>query len=281
MDNENKTQEIARNMDRIGKAVLTSINYMAMPKKELSDVSDLIDTIINNDSSIIDCEIYLKSIGKEDFLLFLSNIIYNLKAKSDLVLTPEILKWLGSVWKNFIKRNLTYIEYMHEFDKYRENINKYYPGNSMIINQIQNAHFVKQEYIDKAEPEYLELRKLEGFYRKSTDILNTMRPTYFFLLDYYYEIQLAQGKNLEEGTRLEQDGLSKFGENGYSFEDISILTCQILGVIEATYLMLKKKKTQKQLINIDGKQKFLTVNEIYNIYLGKFNDMKKELTKLK
>jgi hypothetical protein len=45
--------------------------------------------------------------------------------------------------------------------------------------------------------------------------------------------------------------------------------------------MLKKKKTQKQLINIDGKQKFLTINEIYNIYLNKFNDMKKELMKLK
>ncbi len=281
MDNNNKSPEIARDMDRIGKAVLTSINYLSMPERELNEVSDLIDNIIMSDSSIIDCEIYLKSIGKEDFLLFLSNIIYNLKAKSDLVLTPEILKWLGSVWKNFIKRNLSYIEFMPEFDKNRENISKYYPDNSMIINQIQNAHFVKQEYIDNAEPEYLELRKLEDFYRRSVDIMNTMRPTYFFLLDYYYEIQLAQGKNLEEGIRLEQDGLSKFGENGYSFEDISILTCKILGVIEATYLMLKKKKTQKQLINIDGKQKFLTISEIYNIYLNKFNEMKKDLMKLK
>jgi hypothetical protein len=281
MDNGNKSSEIAHAMNRIGKAVLTSINYQPLPVEELNKVTGIIDNIISSNSSIIDYEIYFKSRGKEDFLLFLSNIIYNLKAKNNLVLTPEILKWLGSVWKNFIKRNITYIEYMEEYNKCKENISKYYPEYSMIIKQIQNAHFVKQEYIDNAGPDYLELRKLEDFYRRSIDILNTMRPTYFFLLDYYYEIQLAQGKTLEEGTRLEQDGLAKFGKDGYSFEDISILTCQVLGVIEATYLMLKKKKTQKQLINIDGKQKFLTISEIYNIYLNKFNDMKKELMKLK
>lgn len=281
MDNNNKRLEIVQDMNRIGKSVLTSINYMLMPKEELNEVTEIINTIITNESYMIDCEIYLKSIGKEDFLLFLSNIIYNLKAKSDLILTPKILKWLGSVWKNFIKRNLAYIEYMPEYDKYKEIIRKYYPNNSLIIKQIQNAHFVRQEFIEDAEPDYIELKNLENFYRKSNDILNTMKPTYFFLLDYYYEIQLSQGKNLEEGTRLELDGLSKFGEKGYRFVDISILICKILGVIEATYLMLKKKRTQKQLINIDGKQKFLTVNEIYNIYLGKFNDMKKELMKLK
>ncbi len=281
MNNGNNSPEIAHTMKRIGNAVLTSINYKTLPKNELKEVISLIDSVITCNNTIIDCEIYLKSIGKEDFLLFLSNIIYNLKAKSDLILTPEILKWLGSVWKNFIKRNLIYIEFKPEFDQHKKRIRKYYSENSKVINQIQNAHFVKQEYIDEADPEYIELRNLEEFYRISTDILNTMRPTYFFLLDYYYEVKLALGQTLNEGVRLELSGLSKFGEEGYNYEDISILTCQILGVIEATYLMLKKKKKQKQLINIDGKQKFLTINEIYNIYLNKFNDMKKELMKLK
>ena len=43
-------------------------------------------------------------------LFFLSNILYNLKQRGQLVLTDDVMKWLGSVWKNFLKRNRSYQE---------------------------------------------------------------------------------------------------------------------------------------------------------------------------
>ena len=65
-----------------------------------------------------------------------------------------------------------------------------------------------------------------------------------------------------------------FGSNPHG------LRRQALGILEAAYLILKKKKSQRRLIGVDGKQKFLTTPEIYNMYLEKFNTMKKELTNL-
>jgi len=66
----------------------------------------------------------------------------------------------------------------------------------------------------------------------------------------------------------------------YTYRDIAILACKALGILEAAYLILKKKKSRRRLINVDGKQKFLTTPEIYNMYLEKFNAMKKELISL-
>ena len=122
--------------------------------------------------------------------------------------------------------------------------------------------------------------RLERFYQGAAEVQNAMKPSYFFLLDYHYEKKMTTGADSSEAVALEAGGIAKFGQVNYTYADITMLTCQALGILEAAYLILKKKKSQRRLISVDGKQKFLTTPEIYNMYLDKFNTMKKELTNL-
>lgn len=115
-------------LTRIEKAVMAAINYNCHPYDQLDEINTLIDSIITGESSLRQCEDHFKAGGTDDVLFYLSNILYNLKTKSDLVLTPEILKWMGSVWKNFINRNRSYQEFLPQYDRYASMMEKYYPG---------------------------------------------------------------------------------------------------------------------------------------------------------
>jgi len=273
--------DIDEELETIGKAVFASISYECYPVNEIDNVIKSIDDIITDNSVLKNCENHLKSSGSDYVLFFLSNIIYNLKAKGELVLTPDVLKWLGSVWKNFLTRNKTYQEFLPLYGRYSMLFNKYYPGDGTFVNQIENVHLVKEDFIDNMSPEFTAIKELEAFYTKANDILTTMKPTYFFLLDYYYEKKMATGEDLQDAVVLESLGLTGFGYSKYTFRNIALVTCQCLGILEATYLILKKRKMNKQLTNFDGKLKLLSVSEIYDMYLKKFNQMKKELLNLK
>jgi len=148
-------------------------------------------------------------------------------------------------------------------------------------NQIENVNMVRDDFINSADLDNPPLLDLEKFYQQTAEILTQMRPTYFFLLDFYYEKKIATGQDTIEAEILEKEGLINFGHKGFTFGEIAVLACQALGILEAIYLILKKKKTARRLLNVDGRQKFLTSSEIYNIYLDKFNQMKKELITLK
>ena len=39
-----------------------------------------------------------------------------------------------------------------------------------------------------------------------------MKPSYFFLLDYYYEKKMSTGLDSDEAVTLETGGLAKFGQ---------------------------------------------------------------------
>mgnify|MGYP001552784700 CR=1 FL=1 len=273
------TIDIEKALTKIGSAVMKALTYESYPYDELDVVLDLIESIMSKESYLIDCEIHLKSSGSEFVLFYISNILYNLKTKEELKLTPDSLKWLGSVWKNFIIRNKSYQDLFKLVDKYKKQFDSYYPVGGNFVNQIDNAHLVKQDYIDD-DPEGTHLKNLEKFYLITTEVISWMKPTYFFLLDYYYELRIRTGHTNVEGTVLEKNGLIGFGQKLYSYNDLSVMSCQTLGVLEAIYLILKKKSSSRRIFTIDGKQKFLTTPEIYNFYLEKFNAMKKELQNL-
>ncbi|PKL35398.1 MAG: hypothetical protein CVV44_21565 [Spirochaetae bacterium HGW-Spirochaetae-1] len=273
--------DIQQSLDRIGKTVLASISYECYPVKEIDNVIDLIDTLLTDQDNLKQCEEYFKSVGSNYVLFYISNIIYNLKTKSELQLTPEVFKWLGSVWKNFLKRNKAYQEFLHSFDRYTKMLDKYYPGAGSFVNQIENVQLVKEHFIEDADPEYAEVKNLENFYNKSMEILNAMRPTYYFLIDYYYEKKMNTGEDNQDAAVLESLGLQGFGYSRYTYQNITMRACQSLGILEAVYLLLKKKKLSKQLTNVDGKLKLMSPAEIYDLYLKKFNEMKKEIVTLK
>ncbi|MCU0846723.1 MAG: hypothetical protein MUD12_02410 [Spirochaetes bacterium] len=272
--------DVSKALDEIGEAVLAAISYKLYPTERLDEIIKIIDQIISTPSYLAICENYLKSSGSDYVLFFLSNIIYNLKKPGELALTPDVLKWLGSVWKNFLKRNKSYQDLFPLFDEYKMRFRKYYPGGGTFVNQITNVNQVKDDFIpDDGDPdaENSPIKSLEKFYQVSAEILGWMKPTYFFLIDYYNEQRINTGKNIPEAILLEKNGIPKFGFGGYSYLNIAVLNCQALGIIEAVYLILKKKKGARKLITIDGKQRFLTPPDIYVLYLEKFNAMKKEL----
>ena len=267
-------------LEEIGEAVLAAIGYRRYPLHQIDRLMGVIDRIITNPSSRAQCEEHLKSAGSNYVLFFLSNILYNLKQRGQLVLSEEVMKWLGSVWKNFLKRNKTYQEMFPQFDEYRITMRKYYPGGGSFVNQIENVNLIKDDFTVAAESNDSPVRKLERFHNGAQEILTAMKPSYFFLLDYHYEKKMSTGVDTPEAAAHEAGGLAKFGHLGHTYLDIAVLTCQALGILEAAYLILKKKKSQRRLIVFDGKQKFLTTSEIYTMYLDRFNAMKKELTGL-
>jgi hypothetical protein len=274
------TLDIPKMLEQIGEAVLISLAYKRYPLDRLEQFMDAIDDIMANPANRKECENHLRSSGSNYVLFFLSNILYNLKQRGQLVLTDEVMKWLGSVWKNFLKRNKSYQELCPYIDEYRTKLRKYYPGLGTFISQIDNVNLIKDDFVVDADSENSPIKKLEKFYQSAWEILNAMKPSYFFLLDYYYEKKIATGIDSNDAVALEAGGLVKFGHINYTYAEIAVLICQALGILEAAYLILKKKKSQRRIISVNGKQKFLTTPEIYNMYLEKFNAMKKELTSL-
>ncbi|MBN2077359.1 MAG: hypothetical protein JW838_00240 [Spirochaetes bacterium] len=271
---------IPKALEEIGEAVLAAIGYRRYSLERIDRVMVVIDEIITNPSSRAQCEEHLKSAGSNYVLFFLSNILYNLKQRGQLVLSEDVLKWLGSVWKNFLKRNRAYQEMFPLFDEYRISLRKYYPGAGSFVNQLENVSLIKDDFTLSAESNDSPIRNLERFHNSTQEILAAMKPSYFFLLDYHYEKKMSNGIDTSEAAAHEAGGLAKFGHLGYTYLDIVVLDCQALGILEAAYLILKKKKSQRRLVVVDGKQKFLTSPEIYSMFLDKFNAMKKELTNL-
>jgi hypothetical protein len=271
---------IPKTLEEIGDAVMASIAYKRYPLDLLDRIMTAVDDIMMDPANRRECETHLKSSGSNYVLFFLSNILYNLKQRGQLVLTDDVMKWLGSVWKNFLKRNKSYQEIFPQVDEYRINLHAYYPGPGIFISQIDNVNLIRDEFLVDSDAEESPLKRLERFYQSAWEVLNAMKPSYFFLLDYYYEKKMSTGLDSDDAVALETGGLAKFGQLNYTYSDIAIMVCQSLGILEAAYLALKKKKSQRRLINVNGKQKFLTTPEIYNFYLEKFNTMKKELANL-
>jgi len=271
------TENIDKLLEEIGDALLLSISYKRYPSNQLIDLIKSIDLLTSDMELMKECENYFRTPGSNYVLFFLSNILYNLKRKGELVLTPDVFKWLGSVWKNFLNRNLNYQEFINFSTTIRKEISEFYPSDSGFINKISNAHMVNDVYLSNSDKELNKVRILEDFYRNTLEVLNAMKPTYFFLLDYYYERRISTGENEEAATQLEVKGLSGFGDMGYTYEDILIILCKTLGILEAVYLLLKKKKSNRILFSINGKQKLLSTSEIYAFYLDKFDSTKKEL----
>ncbi len=271
---------IHRILEDIGEAVLVSLAYRRLPLDRLDALMRSIDEIMAHPANQKECEQHLRSSGSNYVLFFISNILYNLKQRGQLVLTDEVMKWLTSVWKNFLKRNRSYQEMFPLFDEYRITFRKYYPGSGTFINQIENVNLIKDDFVSEPDAADSPIMKLEKFQQAAAEVQNAMKPSYFFLLDYYYEKKMATGADSSEAVALDAGGIAKFGQMGYTYTDVTMLTCQALGILEAAYLIIKKKKSQRRLIGITGRQKFLSTPEIYNMYLEKFNAMKKELSGL-
>lgn len=274
------TMNIPRVLEDIGDAVMASLAYKRYSLDRLDAIMGSIDSMISHPENLRECNEHLNSAGSNYVLFFISNIIYNLKQRGQLVLTEDVMKWLGSVWTNFLKRNRSYQEMFPRFDEYRVMMRKYFPAGGNFVSQITNVNLIKEDFYTESETEDSPARRLEKFYQSASDILTAMKPSYFFLLDYYYEKKISTGIDVNEAVALETGGLAKFGHISYTYSDIAVMICRSLGILEATYLLLKKKKMQRRIIIFNGKQKFLTTPEIYNMYLEKFTAMKKEITSL-
>src|SRR4030042_2578238 len=123
---ESVTQNIPKMVEQIGDAVLVSLAYKIYPMDKLNQFMDAIDDIMSNPANRKECENHLRSSGSNYVLFFLSNILYNLKQRGQLVLTDDVMKWLGRVWKKFLQRKKTYQELRPSIDEYRTKLRKYY-----------------------------------------------------------------------------------------------------------------------------------------------------------
>ncbi|MCP4133488.1 MAG: hypothetical protein GY754_21140 [bacterium] len=277
MSESQDTINVNAALSEIGDAVITTLNYECYPLDKMDHIITLVDTIVSDYHYVKRCEDYFKSAGSNYKLFFISSILFRLTQKGKLIITPDVLKWLGSVWKNFITRNKKYQELFPILHQSRLKFEKYYPGAVNFVNQIGNVHLVKEDYLDDPKAGEVELEKLELFHQNTLEIITWMRPSYFFLLDYYYEKTLSTGDDSDNAEKFEKNGLKNFGHTAYQYENLVFLECQALGILEAIYLSLRKKKRPKKLISVDGKKRLLSTNDIYNVYLDKFNQMKKEL----
>jgi hypothetical protein len=272
--------DINKALQDIGEAILNCLAYKKYPLEKLEEAIIYVDEIIINPSYLSACENHFKT-SQNNVLFYISNIIYNLKTKGELNLTPDVLKWLCGVWKNFLQRNHSYQKLFPLIDEYRIKLKRHYPGQGNFVQQIVNVNQVREEYLTNIDIENPALVKLQTFQQLTSEIVGWMRPTYFFLIDFYYERKLKAGEDHQEGINLERQGINQFGQTRYTYGDLVFLNCQALGILEAVYLILKKKKSSRQIIKIDGKQKFLSIPETYMIYLEKFNQMKKELKSIR
>ncbi len=268
-------------LHEIGDVLLQCLRYETCPIERLDEALISIDEIMNDPGSLGQCEYYFKATGSSYILFFFSNIIYNLKTKNDLILTQDVLKWLASVWKNFIQRNKTYQNYFRLMDVYSETMKKYYAEDTSFINKLSNVNLVSQQYINGNGEDDSELDRLEKFFQVSEEISNAMKPTFYFLQDFFREVKISTGEFPQEAEGIEAKGLAGFGHEIYTYKRIVEYSCKSAGILEAVYLLLKKKKPIRQFRIFDGKKKFLTTSEIYDIYVEKFSSLKKEFGELK
>jgi hypothetical protein len=279
MNDENLKVDLA--LREIGEVLLQCLRYETCSIERLDAALISIDEIMNDPGSLGQCEYYFKATGSSYILFFFSNIIYNLKTKNDLILTQDVLRWLASVWKNFIQRNKTYQNYFRLMDTYSETMKKYYSEETSFINKLSNVNMVSQQFITGNAEDDSELDRLEKFFQVSEEILNAMKPTFYFLQDFFKEVKISTGVFPGEAEIIEAGGLSGFGHDIYTYKRIVEFSCKSAGILEAVYLLLKKKKPVRQFRIFDGKKRFLTTTEIYDIYVEKFSSLKKEFGELK
>ncbi|MCX7679750.1 MAG: hypothetical protein N2316_11105 [Spirochaetes bacterium] len=277
MLSENEIRVLFREIEN---AVFVALIYDFMDKEKIDNAMSAIDLLLKDENSLGICEKYFSSSGEENVLYFISNILYNLKTKTQLVITPEVLKWLGSVWKNFINRNKVYQEQFGFFKDQKARFEKYF-GTAGLVHKIENVHMVTQDFLVESNEEDTPLRKLERFYKTFSEIMGWMKPTYYFMLDYYYEWQSRSIESVDERIQKRLSSLKNFGYEGYTYGAIANAVCQSLAILEAVYLILKKKKTSRQIFSIDGKTRLLSISEIYDIYRDKLLEAQNELSRLK
>ncbi|HNX25629.1 MAG TPA: hypothetical protein PKG60_16395 [Spirochaetota bacterium] len=279
MQDENLKVDLA--LREIGDVLLQCLRYEPCPVARLDASLASIDEIISDPGRLGQCEYYFKAAGSNYILFFFSNLIYNLRTKNDLILTQDVLKWLASVWKNFIQRNKTYQNYFRLMDIYSEVMKRYYEEDTSFINKLSNVSQLNDQFIDGKGGDDSELDRLEKFFQVSEEISNGMRPTFTFLQDFFREVKIATGEFPVEAEFIEKKGLSGFGHDIYTYKKIIEYACKSAGILEGVYLLLKKKKSSRQFRIFDGKKKFLTTSEIYDIYAEKFSSLKKEYGELK
>jgi hypothetical protein len=267
-------------LEHIGESLISALEYKRYPVEELEKSLNYIDEMSNNPGIISECEKYFKSDESSYVLFYISNTLYNLKTKSQITLNPETMKWLTSVWKNFLNRNKKYQDLFSTIDVFRKEFEAYFPAGSVFVNQIENVQAIKEKYISVKNSQDL-IKGLEVFHQAINELKNWMKPTYFFMLDYYYERRLKTGQDNINAVLLEREGLWGFGEAGYSYGEISVLNTEALAFLEGIYLILKKTDTGKKIIILDGKKKFLSVPEIYKLYVESLAVSKKEIISMK
>ncbi len=265
----------------IGDVLYLCLKYEPCPVDRLDAAISHIDRIINDADYLRQCEYYFKASGSSYILFYFSNIIYNLKTKSDLVLTQDVLKWLSSVWKNFIQRNRNYQVYIQLHDQYSEIFKKYFPDDTTFIKKLDNINMVSELISGSSDEGDSELARLEKFYQVSEEIISVMKPTYYFIFDFFREMKAFTGETSEDAEKIEKAALGGFGSGINTYKSIVGNACKSAAILEAAYLLLKKKRATRQFRIFDGKKKFLTTSEIYDIYVEKFNLLKKELAELK
>ncbi|HOP64857.1 MAG TPA: hypothetical protein PK358_17005 [Spirochaetota bacterium] len=265
----------------IGEVLYMCLKYEPCPVERLDAAISHIDTIISDADYLRQCEYYFKASGSSYILFYFSNIIYNLKTKNDLVLTQDVLKWLSGVWKSFIQRNRNYQVYIHLIDSYSEIFSKYFPADSSFITRLNNVNLVSEQFISNPGDGDSELARLEKFFQVSEEIINVMKPTYYFIFDFFREMKASTGEDSDDAEDIEKAGLAGFGSGVYTYRSIVENACKSAAILEAAYLLLKKKKATRQFRIFDGKKRFLTTSEIYDIYADKFNLFKRELSELK
>ena len=179
---ENAITNIPRTLEEIGEAVIAALGYKRYPLDRLEEIMKAVDDLTADSASRKQCEDHLKSSGSNYVLFFLSNILYNLKQRGQLVLTDDVMKWLGSVWKNFLKRNKSYQNMFLSFDEHRIKMKKYYPHGGTFISQIENVNLIKEDFALDSDSENSPIRSLERFYQDAWEVLNAMKPSYFLSL---------------------------------------------------------------------------------------------------
>jgi hypothetical protein len=281
MDENMEKMEVHDSLNEIGDVLVSCLKYEPCPIERLDKALNLIDGIINDPDNLKSCEYYFKSAGGNYVLFFFSNIIYNLKTKNDLYLTTDVLKWLAGVWKNFIKRNKTYQNFFKLHKIYGQVFKNYFDEDSSFINRLTNINNISDQFLKGDQGDDSELARFEKFYQVTEEIVNVMKPTYFFLLDFIKERKIATGNSLEGADNIEKEGLANFGYDVYTYKKVIATACKTLAILEGVYLLLKKKKSTRQFRIFDGKKKFVTTAEIYDIYSEKFDLMKKEYVELK
>ncbi len=279
--NQQNEKRLSSTLQEIGEVLLLSLKYQPCPDDRLTGALEAIDCIVNDPDNLRECEYFFKSSGNSYVLFFFSNIIYNLKTKNDLYLTADVLKWLASVWKNFIKRNRAYQNYFKVHDAYIGVFKKYYKEDSSFIAKLSNVNDLRDQFLSDDMAADSELAKLEKFFQLTEEVVNVMKPTYFFLLDFFREMNISTGNVPDDADQIEKAGLAYFGHDIYTYRKIVESSCKSLGLLEGIYLLLRKRKSTRQFRIIDGKKKFLTTGEIYEYYSDKFDQMKKELVEIK